>query len=695
MTIPLEKPANFTGIDIIVFTDGEGRYLQFPKLTTAQRDALSAVNGMMIYNTTTSRLEAYQNGSWGPLGGAGSFIDLTDTPSDYVGRGGDVVLVKTTEDGIATQPWPVVGTTINYFLTNNAADIGSYYYLYPTETGEAYSELTSSSLSAGDDQLLWSFVTEAGEPGMDVLALGAYTTALFLEKTGNKDVRVYWKLFKRNTGGTETEILQSAASDYLTASTSQYVLSGYLNEDQTLDTTDRLVLKLYANVSGTGTDVTVKLTMEGDYDSRLTINILSSAFNLDRLSDVTITSPADDEALAYDSGSGKWVNQALTDSAAIHDNVAGEIAAIAEKTSPVANDKFLIDDSDDSNNPKSVKLGNLGSAGIVMKTLNAATIYVDYTAGNDTTGDGSSGNPYKTIQKAIDELPDLSASDVEIAVSGGPHILSSPISFIGKQVTGTLTLKAKDTSGNDLYDSGTATGGSSTTLEDTSKSWPTDFWNGGRVYIWQGTGVGEIRDITGNTSNTLTISSGTAPDSTSQYVIVKIVLDGNATATNIFNNFADNIRIEGFILQNSTGDLLRMDPPATGRAGIEIYRNALLSPGQDGINTALVYSADIEYNYFSVGSARYGLVCGYGGFYIKPRSNVFIAQSAGSGTGLYAYGPTIAAMIGGLGANTFIDLSIGEKASAGAILYNGSAQTFINCTTNYTPSAASDPAYIS
>jgi len=76
-----------------------------------------------------------------------TFTDLTDTPADYVGRGGDVVLVKTTEDGIETQPWPVVGTTINYFLSNNSADIGSYYYLYPTETGDAYSELTSGSLA--------------------------------------------------------------------------------------------------------------------------------------------------------------------------------------------------------------------------------------------------------------------------------------------------------------------------------------------------------------------------------------------------------------------------------------------------------------------------------------------------------------------------------------------------------------------
>jgi len=242
-------------------------------------------------------------------GAGGTFLALTDTPASYTGRGGHVVLVKTTEDGIETQPWPVTGTTLNFFLSDDAADIGSYYYMYPTESGNGYSELTSPSLSTGDDQLLWSFVTEAGEPGVEVLALGAYTATLFLKKTGNKDVRLYWKLFKRDTGGTETEILQSAVSDYLTADNSQYLISAYLNEDQVLDPTDRLVLKLYANVSGTGTDVTVTLTMEGDYDSRLTINVLSSAFNLDRLSDVTISSPADNELLAYDSGSGKWINQ--------------------------------------------------------------------------------------------------------------------------------------------------------------------------------------------------------------------------------------------------------------------------------------------------------------------------------------------------------------------------------------------------
>jgi len=274
MTRPAERPYFLEGVEYIEILDGDGHYLQLPKLTTAQRDALSATEGMMIYNTDTGRVAVYQDGGW-----------------------------------VEIQPWVITGTTLNFFLSDDAADIGSYYYMYPTESGNGYSELTSPSLSTGDDQLLWSFVTEAGEPGVEVLALGAYTTTLFLKKTGNKDVRVYWKLFKRDTEGTETEILQSAVSDYLTTDNSQYLISAYLNEDQTLGPTDRLVLKLFANVSGTGTDVTVTLTMEGDYDSRLTINVLSSAFNLDRLSDVTITSPSNDELLAYDSGSGKWVNQ--------------------------------------------------------------------------------------------------------------------------------------------------------------------------------------------------------------------------------------------------------------------------------------------------------------------------------------------------------------------------------------------------
>jgi hypothetical protein len=39
-------------------------FFMLPRLTTSERDALSAKNGMMIYNTTLFKFQGYQAGSW-------------------------------------------------------------------------------------------------------------------------------------------------------------------------------------------------------------------------------------------------------------------------------------------------------------------------------------------------------------------------------------------------------------------------------------------------------------------------------------------------------------------------------------------------------------------------------------------------------------------------------------------------------
>jgi hypothetical protein len=46
--------------------------LKLNSLTTTQRDALTPSNGMLIYNTSNTRFEKYENGAWAPTGGSGS-----------------------------------------------------------------------------------------------------------------------------------------------------------------------------------------------------------------------------------------------------------------------------------------------------------------------------------------------------------------------------------------------------------------------------------------------------------------------------------------------------------------------------------------------------------------------------------------------------------------------------------------------
>ena len=78
-----------------------------------------------------------------------------------------------------------------------------------------------------------------------------------------------------------------------------------------------------------------------------------------------------------------------------------------------------------------------------------------------------------------------------------------------------------------MYDSdhetgdGYATGGTSTTLVNSAKSWITNQWAGFRIRIIAGTGVGNEFAITSNTATTLTYSApGFTPDTTTKYQIM-------------------------------------------------------------------------------------------------------------------------------------------------------------------------------
>jgi len=67
----------------------------------------------------------------------------------------------------------------------------------------------------------------------------------------------------------------------------------------------------------------------------------------------------------------------------------------------------------------------------------------------------------------------------------------------------------------------TATGGDSTTLVDTTRSWPINFYTGNSVAIVSGPGMGQVRTIVSNAVNTLTVSPAwnENPSATSKYSI--------------------------------------------------------------------------------------------------------------------------------------------------------------------------------
>jgi hypothetical protein len=56
-------PATSAILDITSTTGA----LLLPRMTTTQRDALTAVNGMLIYNSTDNKFQGYENGAWANL----------------------------------------------------------------------------------------------------------------------------------------------------------------------------------------------------------------------------------------------------------------------------------------------------------------------------------------------------------------------------------------------------------------------------------------------------------------------------------------------------------------------------------------------------------------------------------------------------------------------------------------------------
>lgn len=131
------------------------------------------------------------------------------------------------------------------------------------------------------------------------------------------------------------------------------------------------------------------------------------------------------------------------------------------------------------------------------------------------------------------------------------------------------------TPSDDIFASGTSTGSNTTTtLNNTGKTWTVNQWTNYQVRITAGTGIGQIRTIASNTATALTVSSAwtVTPDATSQYAI-----EGNDDFLYLLGNNA--VTMYRFSLSGNTWTVMA---PTTARAGAPVAGGGANWAGKTG-----------------------------------------------------------------------------------------------------------------
>lgn len=185
--------ATYTGAILFSGTDHLG--IKAINLTTAQRDALTPANGYIIYNTSDSEFQLYENGSWVTLAGV---ANASETVKGIVEIGTDTEIDARTELGStgAVLAVPADSTLTLKTVERAALDAsnspsGANPFITDNDTAEsgASKVIKSKANSKIDDSLV--ALTTAGDT--------VYSDGTDLQRLGIGTAR---QVLKTNTGAT-------------------------------------------------------------------------------------------------------------------------------------------------------------------------------------------------------------------------------------------------------------------------------------------------------------------------------------------------------------------------------------------------------------------------------------------------------------------------------------------------------------
>ena len=205
------------------------------------------------------------------------------------------------------------------YPTTVSSGIGGYNKLVSSITDPSYNTVAvdvSTGTITGTDQLIAGLITSpniiVGNPGI----FNITTIGNIRKVSGAGQAEFYFRVYKRDVGGTETLILQSSNTPQITSAIyTEFSATGLWN-DGVFISTDMIVMKFYGTKVGSGSSPTYDFQFGGTQPVRTLVPIpLTVVPNLsfNELSDVEITTPTNNQIPAYESATSLWKNKSITD----------------------------------------------------------------------------------------------------------------------------------------------------------------------------------------------------------------------------------------------------------------------------------------------------------------------------------------------------------------------------------------------
>ena len=136
------------------------KYIKIPSVTTTQRNALTAVNGMVVYDTDLNLFYKYENSAWSSFaGGGGSYSRTVVSTNTTAANDTDYTLVAS---ATFTDPTPAEGKGYSVLVRNGTATIGGSTYntvgqllwrIYHSGSWATYQLVTQTQLDAKQNVL--------------------------------------------------------------------------------------------------------------------------------------------------------------------------------------------------------------------------------------------------------------------------------------------------------------------------------------------------------------------------------------------------------------------------------------------------------------------------------------------------------------------------------------------------------------